>query len=205
MKPISFCGLIAALTAGLLICPLAHAQSGLSGTTLGRSQNSPEDLVNSLVPGPKHYGKNEKKEEVDPKKLPSKTIHDKTFQGNLMDIGVDWNGDKLGKPTAAGNGSQGANSTAGGREPLANGPREADDSVSGKPSESKTVKSTDTDSEKDPKAAAKQTDPASDKGKASKHADAANDAKKEKAATVSSDEKSSDANKAATDKTNGDH
>ena len=153
--------------------------------------------MNSLVPGPKKFGKGEKKEEVDPKKLPSKTLHDKTFQGNLMDIGVDWNGDKLGKPTAAGNGSQGANSTAGGREPLANGPREADDSVSGKPSESKTVKSTEIDGEKDPKAVSKQTaDAVGDKEKASKQSDSHGDASKK--------EKPSDANKAATDKTSGD-
>src|SRR2546430_5740125 len=110
MKPMSFYGLIAALAAASLICPLARAQNSMSGTTLGKSQNGPEDLFNSLVPGPKRFDKGEKKEEVDPKKLPSKTIHDKTFQGNLMDIGVDWNGDKMGKP----NGSQGANSTAGG-------------------------------------------------------------------------------------------
>src|SRR2546430_13111294 len=120
MKPMSFYGLIAALAAGLLICPLVRAQNAMSGTTLGKSQNSPEDLFNSLVPGPKRFDKGEKKEEVDPKKLPSKTIHDKTFQGNLMDIGVDWNGDKMGKP----NGSQGANSTAGGRESSAHRPRE---------------------------------------------------------------------------------
>src|SRR2546430_5705047 len=122
MKPMSFYGLIAALAAASLICPLARAQNSMSGTTLGKSQNGPEDLFNSLVPGPKRFDKGEKKEEVDPKKLPSKTIHDKTFQGNLMDIGVDWNGDKMGKPNVAGNGSQGANSTAGGREAFANGP-----------------------------------------------------------------------------------
>ena len=92
-----------------------------------------------------------------------------------MDIGVDWNGDKMGKPNVAG------------------------------AAESKNSTSTKTDGEKDPKAVAKQTDAVGDKEKASKQGDAAGDAKKQKAATVISDEKSSDANKAATDKQNGDH
>ena len=169
----SYYGLIAALAAGLLICPLVRAQNAMSGTTLGKSQNSPEDLFNSLVPGPKRFDKGEKKEEVDPKKLPSKTIHDKTFQGNLMDIGLDWTGDKMGKPNVAS-------------------------------AESKTVKPAETEGEKDPKAAAKQSDPVGDKEKASKQGDAAGDAKKQKAAAVSSDEKSSDANKPLANKTDGD-
>src|ERR1700730_11921924 len=86
MKPIRLSGLIAALIAALSICPSARAQNVPEGTTLGRSQNSTEDLVNSLVPGPKRFDRGEKKEEVDPKKLPSKKLNDKTSSGNLMDI-----------------------------------------------------------------------------------------------------------------------
>ena len=92
---------------------LGLAQGALSGTTLGKSQNSSQDLYNSLTPGkPLRFGKNEKNAEVDTKTLQSKKSNDKTFSGSLSDIGLDWSGDKMGKP----HGSQGANSTAGGRE-----------------------------------------------------------------------------------------
>jgi len=77
-----------------LVCPLASGQAVLDKTDFGKSQNTAEDLANSLVPGkPRAVGKGEKKEEVDPRALPSKTVKDTTFQGTLMDIGVDWTGD----------------------------------------------------------------------------------------------------------------
>src|SRR5207237_4004651 len=95
---------------------------------------------------------------------------DTTFQGTLMDLDVNWHGDKFGKPASNGDkaqkpadaggtnnskvskqtdtsgesGSQDANFTAGGREPLANRAREAGDSVSGKPRYPKASKSTET-------------------------------------------------------------
>jgi hypothetical protein len=69
------------------------------GTTLGISQNSSQDLANSLVVNNKpKVGKGEKKEDVDVKSLQSKKMHDTTFSGSLNDIGVDWTGDKMGKP-----------------------------------------------------------------------------------------------------------
>lgn len=128
--------------------------SALSGTTLGKSQNSSQDLYNSLTPGKPRFGKNEKNAEVDTKTLQSKKSNDKTFSGSLSDIGLDWSGDKMGKP----HGSQDANSTAGGREPLANRSREAGDSVSGEPSgtsvpDSKTAKQSEATGEKDSKTA----------------------------------------------------
>jgi len=72
-----------------LVSPLASGQSPLSGTTLGKSQNNGRDLANSLVPGKPRLGKGEKKEEVDPQKLPTKAIKDPRFQGSLLDEGLD--------------------------------------------------------------------------------------------------------------------
>ncbi len=70
------------------ISPLARGQGALNGTTLGKSQNDSRDLANSLIPGKPRLGK-EKKEEVDPQKLPSKAIKDPKFQGSLLDEGLD--------------------------------------------------------------------------------------------------------------------
>src|SRR5947209_12259928 len=79
--------------------PLVFGQShALSKTDLGKSQNTAQDLQNSLVPGAPKFGKGEKKEEVDPKKLPSKKSNDTLFAGGLNDLGVNWSGDKMGKP-----------------------------------------------------------------------------------------------------------
>ena len=72
---------------------VAHGQGALDKTTLGQSQNDSRDLANSLIPGPKHYGKGEKKEEVDPKKLTSKTVKDPKFEGSLVEMGLGSNGD----------------------------------------------------------------------------------------------------------------
>lgn len=95
MKALYFVPLI---TFGLL-SPVAFGQGALlDKTTLGKSQNSGEDLANSLRPGPQKFGKGEKKSEVDPKTLQSKTIKDPTFQGGLNDLGLDWNGNGVGKP-----------------------------------------------------------------------------------------------------------
>src|SRR5258708_24958307 len=93
--------LILLIAAGFL-SPLAFGQSSLGKTTLGKSQNSSEDLVNSLIPGPQRVGKGEKKSEVDPKTLQSKTVKDPTFQGSLNDVGLDWNGNGMGKPRTSG-------------------------------------------------------------------------------------------------------
>src|SRR6267378_3105608 len=99
----------------LLLAPFAHGQSALGKTSLGKSQNSSEDLVNSLTPGKPNLTKGEKKEEVDPKKLPSKSMKDPMFQGTLMDVDIDWTGDKLGKPHTASD----ANSKASNQEDAA--------------------------------------------------------------------------------------
>jgi len=72
-----------------LVSPFASGQSALNKTTLGKSQNDQRDLVNSLVPGKQRFGKGEKKEEVDPQKLPTKAIKDPKFQGSLLDEGLD--------------------------------------------------------------------------------------------------------------------
>ena len=186
----------------VLFSAAAFGQAGeaiLDKTTLGASQNDYRDLQNSLiVPKRNHIGK-EKTGEVDLKTLQTKTSKDTPFQGTLMDLDVDWHGDKLGKPHTSGDndskgsktadaggekdakvskqadtsgesGSQDANFTAGGREPLANRPREAGDSVSGKPRDPKASKSTQTgdDQKKDQKAtSAKSDEKPSEKEKAS--------------------------------------
>ena len=74
--------------------PDRHTQ----GTTLGQSQNSPQDLANSLVVNNKPKIGKEKKEEVDPKKLVSKKSTDTTFSGGLNDVNLDWTANNMGKP-----------------------------------------------------------------------------------------------------------
>ncbi|HXP34411.1 MAG TPA: hypothetical protein VN827_02560 [Chthoniobacterales bacterium] len=58
-----------------------------------------------MIPGkPRSVGKGEKKEEVDPKKLPSKSIKDPTFGGSLVEMGLGSSGDPtvhLQKPRTA--------------------------------------------------------------------------------------------------------
>jgi hypothetical protein len=91
------------LAVSVLFSAAASGQSAiLEKTTLGSSQNDSRDLVNSLiVPNRTKFGK-EKKEEVDLKTLQTKSAKDTTFQGNLMDIDLDWGGSKLGKPPSTG-------------------------------------------------------------------------------------------------------
>ncbi|HEY6071711.1 MAG TPA: hypothetical protein VIU85_10085 [Chthoniobacterales bacterium] len=57
--------------------------------------------MNSLIPGPEKYGKNEKKAEVDPKTLQSRKSNDATFSGGINDIGLDWSSNSMGKPHSA--------------------------------------------------------------------------------------------------------
>jgi hypothetical protein len=89
--------LLLALCFMLLAAP-AFAQAVLNKTDFGKSQNTDADLMNSLIPGKPSLTKGEKKAEVDPKTLQSKKVKDPAFEGNLMDIGLDWTGDKMGKP-----------------------------------------------------------------------------------------------------------
>ncbi|SRR6266480_1296750 len=100
MKPTYQLILIIAVSG--LIAPQVRGQAVLDKTTLGESQNDYRDLQNSLIPGPKKYGKGEKKEEVDLRTLQTKSIKDTTFQGNLMDLDLEWRGEKLGKPGSSG-------------------------------------------------------------------------------------------------------
>src|SRR5438270_4758858 len=102
MKLTHLWGIIVILLAYGFVAPLAFGQAVLNKTDLGKSQNTTEDLANSLIVNNKpKVGKGEKKEEVDPKKLPSKTIKDTTFSGSLNDMGLDWTSDKMGKPRGA--------------------------------------------------------------------------------------------------------
>ena len=101
MRPFSFRTFVVVLIVSGFGSSFVFAQGSLNRTTFGKSQNSSEDLANSLAPAPAKVGKGEKKQEIDPKTLQSKKTTDTTFSGGLNDIGVDWSGDKMGKPHAA--------------------------------------------------------------------------------------------------------
>src|SRR2546423_5868 len=79
-----------AITGGSTV---THGQRALDKTTLGQSKNDSRNLANSLIQGPKHYGKGEKKGEDDQKKLTSKTVKDPKFEGSLVEMGLGSNGD----------------------------------------------------------------------------------------------------------------
>lgn len=97
MRRSFFWALVAVFLGCGFLIPNALAQAVLGKTDLGKSQNTTTDLANSLVPAPQRVGKGEKKSEVDPRTLQSKTVKDTTFSGSLNDIGLDWNGDHMGK------------------------------------------------------------------------------------------------------------
>jgi len=133
MKPIY--RLTLAFAAYGLAAPVVSGQAVLDKTTLGASQNDSRDLANSLiVPKRTKFGK-EKKEEVDLKTLQTKSSKDTTFRGNLMDLDLDWRGDKLGKP-----GSGGERDSKGSKTADADGEKD-----------SKVSKQADASGDKDPK------------------------------------------------------
>jgi hypothetical protein len=163
------CGSISSVVYG-------QADGILDKTTFGRSQNGPEDLANSLVPGPKRYGKGEKKEEVDLKNLQSKSSKDTTFQGTLMDLDVDWHGNKLGKPKT------------------------------NDEKDSKAAKSADADGAKDSKVSKQADNSGGKDPKASKSTQAGDGKNKDqKAASAVSTETTSEKEKASATKPDGDH
>jgi hypothetical protein len=179
MNRTSFLSLGLCLTVCALICPLAHGQSTLSKTTLGQSQNSSEDLVNSLiVPNRVHLGK-EKKEEVDPQKLPSKAMHDPTFGGSLVEMGLGSSGDPdLHRQKPRGATDQNSNAS----------------------------KPADVGGEKDPKVS-KQADSPGDKDSQSSKSTQAGEGqdKDQKATSAKSEEKPSEKEKASASKTDDNH
>jgi hypothetical protein len=167
MKPIY--RLIFVFAAYGMIAPLASGQQAiLDKTTLGASQNDSRDLANSLVvPKRTNFGK-EKKEEVDLKTLQSKSSKDTTFQGNLMDLDLDWGGEKLGKPASSGGkDSKGSKTADAGGEKDAKVSKQADTSGDKDPKTSKSTQAGD-DQNKDQKAKSAAADEkASEKEKAS--------------------------------------
>ena len=174
MNKICVFGLAISL-ACVLFSTAASGQAVLDKTTLGRSQNDYRDFENSMVPGKKRYDKGEKKEEVDLKTLQSKSSKDTTFQGNLMDIDLDWGGEKLGKPASSSD-----------KDPKV--PKTAD---SGSAKDSKVSKQSDTSGDKD--------------AKASKSTQAGNDQDKDQKAKSAAAEKPSEKEKASASKPDGDH
>src|SRR5260370_23472344 len=80
MKAISIRRLIVVSAAFGLVSPFASGQ-------WASSHNDSRDLTNSLIPGNPRLGQ-EKKEQVDPQKLPPKAIKDPKFQGGLLDKGL---------------------------------------------------------------------------------------------------------------------
>lgn len=151
-------------------------QAILDKTTLGSSQNDSRDLQNSLiVPKRNRIGK-EKTGEVDLKTLQTKSSKDTTFQGNLMDLDLDWGGAKLGKPHTSGD-----NDSKGSKTVDAGGEKDA-----------KVSKQADTSGDKDQKAS-KSTQTGDDQNK------------DQKAKSAKSDEKTPEKEKAAATKPDGDH
>lgn len=73
---------------GLTPARVSAQDTILDKTTIGRSQNDGRDLMNSLVPGEKKFGKGEKKLEVNSTELKSKTVKDTTFGGSLLNMGI---------------------------------------------------------------------------------------------------------------------
>jgi hypothetical protein len=139
-----------------LIAPLVSGQQAiLDKTTLGSSQNDYRDLQNSMIPGKKRYDKGEKKEEVDLKTLQSKSTKDPTFQGNLMDIDLDWGGAKLGKPPSNGDKNSKTADAAGKKDAKVS--QQADASGKKEPKTSKSAQAGD-DPNKDQKAKASVSD-----------------------------------------------
>ncbi len=175
MNKICVFGLAISLSS-VLFSAAASGQAVLDKTTLGSSQNDYRDLQNSLIPGKKRYDKGEKKEEVDLKKLPSKSAKDPTFQGNLMDIDLDWGGSKLGKPPSNGDKDSKGSKTA----------------DAGGEKDSKVSRQAATSGEKDPKAS-----------KSSQGGDDPN--KDQKAKSTASAEKTSEKEKTSASKPDGDH
>ena len=148
MKPTFFRTLIAALLVCGFLAPAVFAQGPVNNTTLGKSQNTSQDLANSLIPGPKRLDKGEKKSEVDPKTLQSKTVKDPTFSGSLNDIGLDWSGAAMGKPHGSGDteSKTGQHSDSAEKDSKASRSRE----TSGGDAQSKEQKSTSSKPEKQP-------------------------------------------------------
>jgi hypothetical protein len=109
----------------------------LGNTTLGQSHNDGRDIANSLIPGAPRRGK-EKTEQVDPKKLQTRSVKDARFEGTLLEMGLGSTGDPnshLQKPRSATD--QGSNAS-----------KQAD---AGSEKDSKVSKQADTSGDKDSK------------------------------------------------------
>src|SRR6266403_2969835 len=164
-----------------LVAPLARGQAVLDKTTLGQSQNDARDLQNSLIVPKRSSIKGEKTEQVDPQKLPSRSVKDAKFQGSLLEMGLGSTDDPDLHQEKA---------------------RSATDK------DSKPAKEANAGSEKDSRVS-KQADPSGDKEKPSKSADPAGHGqnKDQKATSAAADEKSSGnaTVKASATKPDGDH
>ena len=188
------------LLASLAFSSVGFGQGALNDTDLGKSQNTARDYANSLIPGERNATKGEKRAEVDPKTLQSKKLKDPVFEGGLNDLGVDWTGDKMGKPR----GSLGANSTAGGRELSGNRFREAGDSVSGEPSVSNSDANSKTSAQKEHSPADEASAGAKQKSDVKGEKKGGSDSAHEKG-TAAAVEKSSEKEKSSAAKSDGDH
>jgi hypothetical protein len=167
MNKICVIGLAISLSS-VLFSAAASGQAGqaiLDKTTLGHSQNDSRDLENSLIPGKPRLGKGEKKEEVDLKTLQSKSSKDTTFQGNLMDLDLDWRGEKLGKP--ASNGDKASKKADGTGEKDSKVSKQADTSADKDPKASKSTQAGDGQNKDQKAKPAASTETTSEKEKAS--------------------------------------
>jgi len=88
-NPRYWCALVLLTAMAAFVPSNTCAQSGGSILDdLGNSKNGPEDIANSLVPGPKKFGKGETKEQINAAQLKTKSINDSTFGGSLLNSGL---------------------------------------------------------------------------------------------------------------------
>jgi hypothetical protein len=101
-NPRYWCALVLLTVMVTLVPPKACAQGPQGGGSilddLGNSKNGPEDIANSLVPGPKKYGHGETKEQINAAQLKTKSINDSTFGGSLLNSGLTGAEPKLDAP-----------------------------------------------------------------------------------------------------------
>jgi hypothetical protein len=159
----------------------------LDKTTFGHSQNDGRDIVNSLIPGEKKFGKGEKKLEVNSGDLKSKQLKDTTFGGSLLNMGIVGAEPKLDeskRPTVESekDSSSVKQPAATGKEPLL----QLSDSAIQQQAEQSDIAAGD----KEPKATGENTTTAGSNETQKKQAGPADPAKDQKSSTASGDKPS---------------
>src|SRR6516162_4587149 len=99
LNPRYWCALVLLTVMAAFVPSKTCAQGPQGGgsilSDLGNSKNTDQDIANSLVPGPKKFGKGETKEQVNAAQLKTKSINDSTFGGSLLNSGLTGTEPKL--------------------------------------------------------------------------------------------------------------